>query len=70
MPSFIDVALNLGGNAIVGDSILKQAKNHGHKLIFYGDDTWLKLFPKTFIRHDGTTSFFVTDYTEVFLSSK
>ncbi|XP_051156691.1 GPI ethanolamine phosphate transferase 2 [Leptopilina boulardi] len=65
VPSFIDVALNLGGNAVIGDSILKQAKNHGHKLIFYGDDTWLKLFPKIFLRHDGTTSFFVTDYTEV-----
>lgn len=65
VPSFIDVALNLGGNAVIGDSILKQAKNQGHKLIFYGDDTWLKLFPKTFTRHDGTTSFFVTDYTEV-----
>ena len=65
VPNFIDVALNLGGNTVIGDSVLQQAKNYGHKLIFYGDDTWLKLFPTTFTRHDGTTSFYVTDFTEV-----
>ena len=26
----------------------------------YGDDTWLKLFPNTFSRVDGTSSFFVS----------
>ena len=26
----------------------------------YGDDTWLKLFPGTFSRADGTSSFFVS----------
>ena len=26
----------------------------------YGDDTWLKLFPRMFLRTDGTTSFFVS----------
>ncbi len=31
----------------------------------FGDDTWLKLFPGRFVREDGTTSFFVSDYTEV-----
>lgn len=31
----------------------------------YGDDTWLKLFPGFFDRADGTTSFFVSDFTEV-----
>ena len=31
----------------------------------YGDDTWLKLFPDFFHRADGTTSFFVSDFTEV-----
>ncbi|XP_048511974.1 GPI ethanolamine phosphate transferase 2-like isoform X6 [Athalia rosae] len=64
-PTFVDVVLNFGSKKISGDSLLLQAKNHGHKLIFYGDDTWLKLFPDLFYRSDGTTSFFVTDYTEV-----
>ncbi|OAA55579.1 Alkaline-phosphatase-like, core domain protein [Niveomyces insectorum RCEF 264] len=35
------------------------------KLVLYGDDTWLKLFPDTFDRADGTSSFFVADFTEV-----
>ncbi|XP_033215579.1 GPI ethanolamine phosphate transferase 2-like [Belonocnema kinseyi] len=65
IPNFIDVILNLEGSTAVGDSVLQQAKNNGHKLVFYGDDTWLKLFPRTFTRHEGTTSFFVTDFTEV-----
>lgn len=45
--------------------MVSQAKSQGKKLVFYGDDTWLSLFPEHFIRSDGTTSFFVTDYTEV-----
>jgi ethanolaminephosphotransferase len=24
-----------------------------------GDETWLRLFPNTFMRHDGVSSFFV-----------
>ena len=35
------------------------------KLVMYGDDTWLKLFPHTFDRAEGTMSFFVADFTEV-----
>ena len=34
-------------------------------MIFFGDNTWLKLFPNSFTRYDGTSSFFVNDYTEV-----
>lgn len=63
--SFVDIALNFGKSSVTTDSFLLQAKNHGHRLIFYGDDTWLKLFPDLFYRHEGTTSFFVSDYTEV-----
>ncbi|XP_034944555.1 GPI ethanolamine phosphate transferase 2 isoform X2 [Chelonus insularis] len=63
--SFIDVAFNFGKAVVSSDNILLQAKNHGHKLIFYGDDTWLKLYPNIFSRYEGTTSFFVSDYTEV-----
>ncbi|XP_011308492.1 GPI ethanolamine phosphate transferase 2 [Fopius arisanus] len=63
--SFIDVILNFGATSVTTDSVLHQAKNHGHKMIFYGDDTWIKLFPTIFDRHEGTTSFFVSDFTEV-----
>lgn len=35
-------------------------------IVFYGDDTWLLLFPTAFVqRSEGTVSFFVKDYTEV-----
>jgi ethanolaminephosphotransferase len=34
-------------------------------MVLYGDDTWSKLFPGFFIREDPTTSFFVSDYTQV-----
>ncbi|XP_012537331.1 GPI ethanolamine phosphate transferase 2 isoform X2 [Monomorium pharaonis] len=65
VPNFIDVILNFGSKSLQSDSLLHQLKRHGHRLVFYGDDTWLSLFPYMFDRHDGTTSFFVTDFTEV-----
>lgn len=66
IPSFIDVVLNFGSKPVNGDSVLLQAKRAGYKSVFYGDDTWITLFPSIFDRYDGTTSFFVTDFTEVF----
>lgn len=65
VPSFADVALNLGSSKILEDNLLLQARHHDMKLIFYGDETWLKLFPNVFTRSEGTTSFFVSDFTEV-----
>ncbi|XP_018052891.1 PREDICTED: GPI ethanolamine phosphate transferase 2 [Atta colombica] len=65
VPNFVDVILNFGSKPLHRDNLLSQAKAHGYKLIFYGDETWLSLFPNIFDRHDGTTSFFVTDFTEV-----
>ncbi|KAL1838847.1 hypothetical protein VTJ49DRAFT_2170 [Mycothermus thermophilus] len=71
IPSFLDVVLNLdegdeSSSLASQDTWLAQmkAKNTG-KLVMYGDDTWLKLFPGTFDRADGTSSFFVSDFTEV-----
>ncbi|XP_012941820.1 GPI ethanolamine phosphate transferase 2 [Aplysia californica] len=65
IPSFIDVVLNFGSVALEEDNIVSQLKAAGKNIVFFGDDTWLKLFPDHFLRSDGTTSFFVTDYTEV-----
>ncbi|KAB5558392.1 alkaline-phosphatase-like protein [Coniochaeta sp. 2T2.1] len=71
IPSFLDAILNLDetdktSSLASQDSWLAQmkAKDTG-QVIMYGDDTWLKLFPGTFDRADGTTSFFVSDFTEV-----
>lgn len=71
VPSFLDVVLNFAesdtsSTLAYQDSWLAQAKaNPRGKLVMYGDDTWLKLFPGFFDRADGTTSFFVSDFTEV-----
>ena len=71
VPSFLDVVLNFAESDTTStlatqDTWLAQlkAKDQG-KLVMYGDDTWLKLFPDFFARSDGTTSFFVSDFTEV-----
>ena len=34
-------------------------------MTFFGDDTWTRLFPDSFLRRDPTTSFYVNDFTEV-----
>ncbi|KAM8909655.1 GPI ethanolamine phosphate transferase 2 isoform 5-T5 [Spinachia spinachia] len=65
IPGFIDVVMNLNSPALLEDNLIWQAKAAGKRMVFYGDDTWVRLFPKHFMEHDGTTSFFVSDYTEV-----
>lgn len=66
IPSFLDVILNFDeadktATLASQDTWLAQMKVKGSgKLVMYGDDTWLKLFPETFDRADGTSSFFVS----------
>lgn len=63
VPSFLDVVLNFAESDKTStlahqDSWLAQSKAKlGRKLVMYGDDTWLKLFPGFFDRAEGTTSF-------------
>lgn len=63
--NFIDILLNFNAFELDDDNILKQASTNGYKSVFYGDDTWLKMFPNLFIRSEGTHSFFVSDFKEV-----
>ncbi|KAF1971856.1 GPI ethanolamine phosphate transferas-like protein 2 [Bimuria novae-zelandiae CBS 107.79] len=71
IPSFLDVILNFAESDTTStlatqDTWLAQLRSkEGGKLVMYGDDTWLKLFPEFFERADGTSSFFVSDFTEV-----
>ncbi|KAJ5715045.1 GPI ethanolamine phosphate transferase 2 [Penicillium malachiteum] len=70
VPSFLDVILNIAesdtsSTLAYQDTWLAQLKARDDRLVMYGDDTWLKLFPGMFDRADGTTSFFVSDFTEV-----
>ncbi|KXT13699.1 hypothetical protein AC579_8111 [Pseudocercospora musae] len=76
VPSFLDLILNFAesdtsSSLAAQDTWLSQIKARGGKIVFLGDDTWLKLFPVSaegvpfFERADGTSSFFVSDFTEV-----
>lgn len=65
VPSFLDVILNIAESDTTSslayqDTWLTQLKAKGGRLVMYGDDTWLKLFPEMFDRADGTTSFYVS----------
>ncbi|KAF6160687.1 hypothetical protein GIB67_019627 [Kingdonia uniflora] len=62
---FLDVALNFNTQAFLDDNLLGQFHRIGWKMVMHGDETWIKLFPGVFARHDGVTSFFVKDTTEV-----
>ncbi|KIX96770.1 uncharacterized protein Z520_07490 [Fonsecaea multimorphosa CBS 102226] len=71
VPSFVDLILNFAESDTTStlkdqDTWLAQLRARGDgSLVMYGDDTWLRLFPDFFTRADGTTSFFVSDFTEV-----
>ncbi|XP_040273541.1 GPI ethanolamine phosphate transferase 2 [Bufo bufo] len=65
IPGFIDIVVNLNSHELLEDNLIWQAKQARKRIVFYGDDTWIKLFPKHFVEYDGTTSFFVSDFTEV-----
>lgn len=65
IPSFMDVIFNFASKEMMDENVITLAHQKGLKINFYGDDTWLKLFPGTFHHWEGVTSFFVSDYTEV-----
>ena len=44
----MDVLLNFGTSALSDDNLITQLKLAGKILIFFGDDTWLNLFPDHF----------------------
>lgn len=62
---FLDVASNFNSQAYSDDNLIAQFFKIGWKMVMHGDDTWLKLFPGFFARHDGVSSFFVKDTVQV-----
>lgn len=62
---FLDVAFNFNSQALLDDNIIGQFLKIGWKMVMLGDETWLKLFPGSFARHDGVSSFFVKDTVQV-----
>lgn len=66
IPEFIDVLWNFNTTYLKEDNFLKQMKLNNKSIVFYGDDTWLKLFDSSyFLRHDGVSSFIASDYDQV-----
>ncbi|KAG5059201.1 hypothetical protein JHK87_000230 [Glycine soja] len=62
---FLDVAFNFNTLAYLDDNLVAQFFKIGWKMVMHGDDTWLRLFPGLFARHDGVSSFFVKDTVQV-----
>ncbi|KAF2716473.1 alkaline phosphatase-like protein [Polychaeton citri CBS 116435] len=75
IPGFADVMGNLdqsdASTFASHDSWVGQLRASGGNLVFYGDDTWLRLFNSRtsetsfFMRYEGVNSFLTSDYTEV-----
>ncbi|XP_078484396.1 GPI ethanolamine phosphate transferase 3, catalytic subunit-like [Ciona intestinalis] len=57
-PTFIDISNNFASSQITEDNILDQV---GGRIVFMGDDTWMKLFPGRFERSYPFPSFDVKD---------
>lgn len=65
VPNFIDVVLNLGSSELHMDSLLHQIYDKGGKLVFCGDNTWVKMFPEMFHRKlENQDSLYVNDFYE------
>ncbi|KAK0416987.1 hypothetical protein QR680_012784 [Steinernema hermaphroditum] len=63
--SFVDVVFNFFSSDYKSDSLISILNESSSRMVFYGDDTWLKMFPTAFLRSSGVHSFFVRDFTEV-----
>ena len=70
IPGFLDAILNIAesdssSTLASQDSWIEQMKLDNRRINMFGDDTWLRLFPNAFHTSEGTSSFFVNDFTEV-----
>lgn len=75
-PNFLDAILNVADDKDDSQGLssqdswvhqFKYCNPTNRELHFFGDDTWLKLFPpeEYFEKFEGTNSFFVSDFTDV-----
>ena len=65
IPSFYEIIENSISREYSQDNFIHQLQNKNMSMVFYGDNTWLKLFPNSFLRSEGTNSFYVNDFHEV-----
>lgn len=65
LPTFIDVGSNFNTPEINEDNIIDQIVNNNLSAVFMGDNTWVELFPKRFLRDYGYPSFDIYDLDTV-----
>ncbi|KAI1727482.1 GPI ethanolamine phosphate transferase 2 [Ditylenchus destructor] len=67
VPLFSELLLNFASNEYTEDNWLKRAKEDNKRILFYGDEVWMKMLPKGVFeaRSEGVDSFYVKDYTDV-----
>ena len=65
LPKFIDVMKNFNSVQLMSDNLISSFHQNGYNITFYGDETWLKLFPNAFLRYDTTSGFFAKDTIQV-----
>ncbi|KAK6023340.1 hypothetical protein OSTOST_10877, partial [Ostertagia ostertagi] len=65
IPSLVSLLENYFPSESTEDSWVTSASSAGKRIAFFGDDTWLTLFPNAFVESEGVKSFFIKDFTEV-----
>eukprot|EP01117_Protostelium_nocturnum_P011764 TRINITY_DN428_c0_g1_i1.p1 TRINITY_DN428_c0_g1~~TRINITY_DN428_c0_g1_i1.p1 ORF type:complete len:926 (+),score=242.77 TRINITY_DN428_c0_g1_i1:207-2984(+) len=65
IPNFMDLLFNFNSEALKEDNWIFSLRKKGKRIHFFGDDTWIKLYPGQFDRFEGVSSFFVADTVEV-----
>ncbi|XP_059139424.1 GPI ethanolamine phosphate transferase 3-like [Physella acuta] len=61
LPTFVDAGSNFQSSEITEDSFIHQLVKQEKKIKFFGDDTWLSLFPKQFYKSFEFPSFNIKD---------
>ncbi|KAG1682563.1 GPI ethanolamine phosphate transferase 2 [Nymphon striatum] len=56
IPGFFDVFGNLEADRVDDDNWVSQLAIHKRQITFFGDDTWLKLFPNVFMEVDNNVT--------------
>ncbi|KAI1495879.1 alkaline-phosphatase-like protein [Biscogniauxia marginata] len=71
--TFLDVLLNIANSedAVRQDGVdswlsrLKTERDPEKNMVFYGDKTWLLLYPEIFDRYDGVEDFYIPDFDTI-----
>ncbi|RUS73480.1 hypothetical protein EGW08_018760 [Elysia chlorotica] len=61
LPTFVDAGANFQSTEITEDNIIDQMLKQNRSMTFFGDDTWMSLFPNRFDKHYEFPSFDVKD---------